>query len=219
MRFPRGRRSNSAFCPVGAGAPHVVRRGPHDIGDWRRHRLHQRQRLPIATSTPPLQTRQPNQIKGIRIMRLLTATFLALFSTAAPALAGDISLEHPWSRETPNNAPVGAGYVTIKNSGAALDRLVSATADVAGKVEIHEMAMTDGVMKMREISGLDIPAGKSAELKPGGYHIMFMNLKRPLKAGETIKGTLTFEKAGAVPVEYKVETMSGQGGGHGEHKH
>ena len=159
---------------------------------------------------------------------LIKSAFLAalLSSAAGLAHAGDIALDHPWSRATPAGAPVGAGYVTLKNAGAATDKLVSATApDVAGKVEIHEMAMDNGVMKMRPINGLEIPAGKSVELKPGGYHIMFMQLKHPLKAGETIKGTLTFEKAGAVPVEYKVEAMGAgkAGGGHDikgmDHKH
>ena len=138
-----------------------------------------------------------------------------LLASASAAHAGDISLEHPWSRATPTGAPVGAGYVTVKNSGAAADKLVAATSDVAGKVEVHEMSMDNGVMKMRPVNGLEIPAGKSVELKPGGYHIMFMQLKQPLKAGDTIKGVLTFEKAGAVPVEYKVEAM---GAGGGEHK-
>jgi periplasmic copper chaperone A len=139
---------------------------------------------------------------------LKTLVFAAALSAlAAPALAADISLEHPWSRATPAGAQVGAGYVTIKNAGASGDRLVSATADVAGKVEIHEMKMDDGVMKMRPIEGLAIPAGKSVELKPGGYHIMFIQLKTPLKTGETVKGSLVFEKAGAMPVEFKVEAM------------
>ncbi len=146
--------------------------------------------------------------------RLARASFILSMIVSAPALAADISLDHPWSRATPANAPVGAGYVSIRNSGVAADRLVSATADVAGKVEIHEMAMDGGVMKMRQVQGIDIPAGKSAELKPGGYHLMFMGLKQPLKAGDTVKGSLTFEKAGTVPVEFKVEAMSG-----GEHKH
>jgi periplasmic copper chaperone A len=149
---------------------------------------------------------------------IAASAFLAAASSAA--LGADIALDHPWSRATLAGAPVGAGYVVIKNSGAAPDRLVSATADVAGKVEIHEMAMTDGVMKMRPINSLEIPAGKSVELKPGGFHIMFIDLKQPLKQGETIKGSLTFDKAGTVPVEYKVEAMGAGGGGtSGEPKH
>lgn len=145
---------------------------------------------------------------------------LSLALAGAPALAGEISLDRPWSRATPAGAKVGAGYVLIKNAGSANDKLVSATADVAGKVEIHEMKMDNGVMKMRPIANLDIPAGKSIELKPGGYHIMFEELKQPLKTGDVVKGSLTFEKAGTLPVEFKVEAMGASGGGmSGEHKH
>lgn len=153
---------------------------------------------------------------------LLKSALLATVLSGAVSFAhaSDISLEKPWSRATPSGAPVGAGYVTLKNSGGAADKLLSATApDVAGKVEIHEMSMDNGVMKMRPVNGLEVPAGKSVELKPGGYHIMFMQLKQPLKAGDTIKGTLTFEKAGAVPVEYKVEAMGASGGEAGHKGH
>lgn len=150
---------------------------------------------------------------------VLKASLAALLLAGASGLAhaGDIALERPWSRATPANAPVGAGYVTLKNSGATADRLVSATSDIAGKVEVHEMAMDNGVMKMRPVNGLEIPAGKSVELKPGGYHIMFMQLKQQLKAGDTVKGVLTFEKAGAMPVEFKVEAMAGGDPGHKAH--
>ena len=128
---------------------------------------------------------------------------------ASAAWAGDITLDHPWARATPAGAKVGAGYVTLKNTGSAGDSLVAATADVAGRVEIHEMAVVDGVMKMRPVKALTIPAGKSVELKPGSYHIMLMELKQPLKAGDKVTGTLTFEKAGTIPVEYAVEAMGG----------
>ncbi|MCB1541422.1 MAG: copper chaperone PCu(A)C [Rhodoblastus sp.] len=150
---------------------------------------------------------------------LETACAALLFAgVAGVAHAGDISLEHPWSRAAPKGAPVGAGYVTLKNGGAAADKLISATADVAGRVEIHEMTMDNGVMKMRPVNGLEIPAGKSVELKPGGYHIMFMQLKKPLVAGETVKSVLTFEKAGAVPVEFKIEAMNAGAAGMPGHK-
>ncbi len=150
---------------------------------------------------------------------VLEASLAALLLAGAAGLAhaGDIALERPWSRATPANAPVGAGYVTLKNTGAAADKLVSATSDVAGKVEVHEMTMDNGVMKMRPTAGVEIPAGKSVELKPGGYHIMFMQLKQQLKAGDTVKGVLTFEKAGAMPVEFKVEAMAGGESGHKAH--
>ena len=139
---------------------------------------------------------------------------LAVAGIVCSAQAADIAIVHPWARATAPGAQVGAGYVTLQNSGAAADKLVSATADVADHVEIHEMSMDGGVMKMRQLpTGLEIPAGKSVELKPGGFHLMLMGLKQPLKSGETIKGVMTFEKAGAVPVELKVEAMGG-GAGH-----
>lgn len=135
--------------------------------------------------------------------------------SASLASAADIALDQPWSRATPAGAQVGAGYVTIKNSGKAADKLLSASSDISAKVEIHEMSMVDGVMKMRAIDSLAVPAGGSAELKPGGYHIMFVGLKQPLKEGDTIKGALTFEKAGAVPVVFKVQAMGASNAGHG----
>ncbi|MFG1361377.1 copper chaperone PCu(A)C [Xanthobacter pseudotagetidis] len=132
--------------------------------------------------------------------------------------AGSIEIGHPWSRATPAGAKVGAGYLVLKNGGAA-DRLVSATASFAGRVEIHEMAMKDGIMTMRPLAdGLAVPAGGKVELKPGGYHIMFMDLKEPLKEGALMDGTLTFEKAGTVKVQYKVEPV-GAGADAGGHKH
>ena len=146
---------------------------------------------------------------------LFAAAALAAVAFAAPATqhavaaefkAGDISIEAPWSRATPGGAKVAAGYVTIKNSGAAPDRLMSATADIAEKTEIHEMSMTDGMMKMREVSGgVAVPAGGSIALAPMGYHLMFLGLKKPLKEGDTFAGTLTFEKAGTAAVTFEVK--------------
>jgi len=118
---------------------------------------------------------------------------------------GYISIEAPWSRATPGGAKVGAGYLTIKNGGAAPDRLVSAAADIAERAEIHEMSMTDGVMKMRQVSdGVAVPAGGNVALAPNGYHLMFLGLKKPLTEGDTFSGTLTFEKAGTVAVTFEV---------------
>ena len=124
---------------------------------------------------------------------------------AAEFKAGDIAVEAPWSRATPGGAKVGAGYLTLKNGGAAPDRLVSATADIAERAEIHEMSMTDGMMKMRQVTdGVAVPAGGSVALAPNGYHLMFLGLKKPLKEGDTFAGTLTFEKAGTVAVTFEV---------------
>lgn len=144
---------------------------------------------------------------------IFAATALAAVAFAAPRhavaaefKAGDISIEAPWSRATPGGAKVGAGYLTIKNGGSAPDRLVSATADVAEKTEIHEMSMADGMMKMREITGgLAVPAGGSVALAPKGYHFMFLGLSKQLKDGDTFAGTLTFEKAGTIPLTFEVK--------------
>jgi len=125
--------------------------------------------------------------------------------------SGSISIDKPFSRATPGGAKVGAGYMTITNKGAAADRLVSASSPAAGKVEIHEMTMQDGIMKMRELpSGLPIEAGKSASLAPGGYHIMLMDLKAPLKQGDKVPVTLNFEKAGKIDVTLDVQGIGAQ---------
>ncbi|MBT9289230.1 copper chaperone PCu(A)C [Prosthecodimorpha staleyi] len=151
----------------------------------------------------------------------MTKSFLAVLIGAtlfaAPAFAhdfkvGDLQIDHPWARATPGGATVGGGFMKIKNAGKASDRLVAGSAEVAGRVEIHEMAVIDGIMKMRALDkGLEIAPGKTVELKPGGYHVMLMELKRPLKQGETVKATLVFEKAGPVQVEFQVEAIGAQG--------
>ena len=116
--------------------------------------------------------------------------------------AGDLKLEQPWTRATPPNAPGGA-YLTITNTGAAPDRLVSVSSPLAGKAEIHEMKMNDGVMSMRPLNdGLPIPPGETTLLKPGGFHIMLMKLERPIKKGETVPITLRFERAGEVVIKF-----------------
>ena len=147
------------------------------------------------------------------LRKLALAAFLALI--AAPALAdgikvGDLTIEQPWARATPKGAAVGAGYLTIHNNGATPDKLTGGSADFAG-VELHEMSMTDGVMKMREITdGLEIPAHGSVTLAPNGYHLMFVKLKTPLVKGETVKATLTFEHAGAAEVTFDVRPVGAQ---------
>jgi len=152
---------------------------------------------------------------------VLGLSLIMLPALSQPLLAQDfkvgaIEVGHPWSRATPAGARVAAGYLAIRNTGPQPDRLVSVTGEIAGRAEIHEMAVDDkGVMTMRPLAdGLEIPAGGEAELKPGGYHIMFLDLKQGVKEGDAFKGTLTFEKAGAVEVEYTVEAMAG-GSGHG----
>lgn len=154
-------------------------------------------------------------------LALLCFVSILLFMTAQAVWAhgykvGNLEIEHPWSRATPEGAKVAAGYLVIKNDSATPDRLVSVTADIAGVGEIHEMSVVDGVMTMRQLGdGIEIPANGEVKLEPGSYHLMFKDLKRPAKEGEKFAGTLTFEKAGAVSVEFAVTAVGG--GDHGKH--
>jgi len=142
---------------------------------------------------------------------ILIAAVIALVANAASAheyKAGSLEIKRPWARATPKGAAVGGGYMTIVNTGATADRLVSFSSPAAGKFEMHEMKMDNGVMKMRPLSnGIEIKPGQTVEFKPGSYHLMFMGLKAPFEKGQRVKGTLTFEKAGKVEVEYAVEAI------------
>jgi periplasmic copper chaperone A len=133
---------------------------------------------------------------------------------AAEQRVGDLVLGRTWTRATPGGARVAGGYLTIRNTGATPDRLIGGSLEAAGRVEIHEMAMVEGVMRMRDLAnGLPIAPGSTVELRPGGFHVMFMDLSRPLRQGETLRGTLVFERAGTVPVEFRVDAM-GAGAAH-----
>ncbi len=126
---------------------------------------------------------------------------------------GDLIIAAPWSRATPGGAKVAGGYMTISNTGKEPDRLIGGTFPLAGRFEVHEMAVKDGIMTMRPLEqGLEIPPGKTVTLAPGGYHLMFMDLKEPLTQGMTVTGTLKFEKAGTVDVTYEVRSI-GAGAG------
>ena len=135
--------------------------------------------------------------------------------------AGSLSIEAPWTRATPGGAQVAGGYMKITNAGKDVDRLVNGSFPNAARFEVHEMAVEGGVMKMRPLTkGLEIAPGQTVELKPGGYHVMFMGLKQGPKEGQTIKGTLMFEKAGTVEIEYRVAPIGAAapaGGGHSSH--
>ena len=125
---------------------------------------------------------------------------------------GDIVIEAPWTRATPEGAKVAGGYITVVNAGSRPDRLIGGTFPLAGRFEVHEMAVTNGVMTMRELGkGLEIPAGGRVELKPGGFHVMLMDLKGAVKPGAPIKGTLIFERAGTVEIEYRVAPIGARG--------
>ena len=142
---------------------------------------------------------------------ILVAAIFALIANAASAhdyKAGSLEIKHPWSRATPKGAAVAAGYMTITNKGTEADRLVGGSTSAAGKFEMHEMTMDNGVMKMRpQPNGIELKPGQVVEFKPGSYHLMFVGLKQPLEKGKRVKGTLVFEKAGRVEVEYAVEAI------------
>ncbi len=149
---------------------------------------------------------------------VLLSGFLAV-SLTKPAVADDVTIgmlkiSAPWARATPNGAKVGGGYMTITNTGTAPDRLVGGTTDISSRFEVHEMSMDNGVMKMRELGqGLEIKPGEKVEFKPGGYHVMFMDLKQQLVQGQTFKATLRFEKAGPVDVNFVIEGIGAKSAG------
>ena len=153
------------------------------------------------------------------ITRILACSLFLATLLAAPALAeevkvGDLVITDAWSRATPNGAKIGTGYLTIENKGSTSDRLVGVTADVAGKVEVHEMTMNNGVMKMRPLDkGLAIDPGKTVKLAPGGNHLMMFDLKSALKQGDALPITLEFEKSGKVKVSLDVQSIGAQGPG------
>jgi copper(I)-binding protein len=141
------------------------------------------------------------------------ANFLSVPARAEDIAVGSLKISTPWIRATPKGAPVGGGYMTITNSGNVSERLIGGTSDVSNRFEIHEMSMENGVMKMRPVGGIEIMPGQKVELKPGGYHVMFVGLKEPFVQGQHVKATLQFEKAGNVAVDFIVEGIGAQTGG------
>ncbi len=133
-------------------------------------------------------------------------------SGLSAAQAADITVTAPWLRATPPHASVAGGYATITNTGKTADRLLGATLPMAPVGQVHSMTMTDGVMHMERLDkGLPIPPGGTVSLTPGGYHLMFVKPKAPLKEGETVQGTLDFERAGKVAVTFPVAGFGAKG--------
>ena len=147
-----------------------------------------------------------------------TLALAALSAVAHSFKLGEIDIGHPYARPTREGQTVGAGYLKLANKGPA-DRLVSATSPAAGTVEIHSMSMEGDVMKMRQIDAIEIATGQTVELKPGGYHLMLMGLKAPLKVGDKFPLTLKFEKSGEVVVTVNVEEPKSKSEATGAHKH
>jgi hypothetical protein len=152
------------------------------------------------------------QIARSLVSAALFAVLLGAAARADDVKAGDLVITQAWARATPGGAKVGGGYLTIENKGSAPDKLVGATADAAGKIEVHEMAMNNGTMTMRPLEGgLTIEPGKTVKLAPGGLHLMMMDLKGPLKKGDKLPVTLQFEKAGKVAVTLDVQAVGAPG--------
>jgi periplasmic copper chaperone A len=169
----------------------------------------------------------------LRIVLGVLATWLATgIAPAQEYSAGAIKIGKVWTREIPGGAKVAAGFMTVTNTGKEPDTLIGGTVPFAGKFEIHEMTMAAGLMKMRRLEpGLTIKPGETVVLKPGSFHVMFLDVAQGPKRGTVVKGTLVFEKAGRVEVEYAVAPIGarepgdgadkaepkGKGGGHGGH--
>ena len=176
------------------------------------------------TSQPPQRRRPRAVIRTENAMKLKTiAVAIALCALAGAASAhsfkvGSLEIAHPWTRATPKGASVAGGYLKITNTGTQPDVLLGGSSEAAGRIEIHEMKMEGGVMKMRMLpAGVTIKPGETVEFVPGGYHIMMMGLKEPIAQGKNVKGTLVFEKAGKVDIEYAVEATGASPKGHTGH--
>jgi hypothetical protein len=153
-------------------------------------------------------------IRTAFIIAATLATFATLPAQAEDVTVGSLKISAPWARATPKGAGVGGGYMKITNTGTTPDRLIGGATDVAGRFEVHEMSMDNGVMKMRPVTGgLEIKPGQTVELKPGGYHVMLMGLKEQLVQGQHFKATLEFAKAGKVDVDFAIEGIGAQNPG------
>ena len=152
-------------------------------------------------------------MKLSRIAAFAAFCIAVCLGAATPALAtdyklGSLEITQPWTRATAATAPTGAGFLTITNKGTTPDRLVSVRTSAANQSEIHEMKMEGNVMRMRELDGgLVIAPGATVALAPGGFHVMMMGLKAPLKEGTSVPLTLVFEKAGSIDVELSVKGL------------
>jgi copper(I)-binding protein len=152
-----------------------------------------------------------NPMKCIPFVLTILAMSCATQALAESFKVGTIAVDQPWIRATPKGASSAAGYFRITNSGTTADRLTGGSSPIAGGVEIHEMSTTNGVMKMRPLpNGLEIKPGETVEVKPNSFHLMLVGLKQQVKQGDHVKGTLTFEQAGALEVEFTVESIGAQ---------
>ncbi|MGJ8529064.1 DUF1775 domain-containing protein [Maritalea sp.] len=133
-------------------------------------------------------------------------------------MAGDLHIDKAWTRATPNGAPAGGAFLTITNKGDKADRLIGASSEVSKVVEVHEMSITDGVMKMAQlVDGLVIEPGATIELKPGSFHLMLIGLNDAIQKDQMVKITLEFEQAGKVDVMFPAAQMGAPSMDHSNH--
>jgi len=163
-------------------------------------------------------------LSNVAFTLLAGITFLTTVSVAMASeqVVGDLKLTAPWIRASVPGQVNGAGYIQIDNKAAQADRLISATTNGVSRVELHTIITDNGVAKMREVPGIDVPANGAVKLMPGGFHIMFLGLTAPFKADTTVPVTLKFEKAGEVKVDFEIKPPTynpGATSGHGNHKH
>ena len=162
----------------------------------------------LAWTQTPAAGQDAHDLKAPAASLKLVAASDGKGAAAAAAAPASITVSEAWSRATPGGVDLAGGYLKITNTGKDADRLTGGNFDRAKKVEVHTMTTEDGVMKMRHLAdGLEIPAGGTVELKPSGLHLMLLGLSAGLKAGESIQGTLTFEKAGAIGVTLSVAPL------------
>jgi hypothetical protein len=173
--------------------------------------------LAVMVASAPPTFAETSLVSGIRVAQAMKSNQAGATAAEEAIKFGDLVLSGIWTRATPRGAKVAIGALKITNNGKEADRLIGGTASVAGRFEIHEMSMEGNIMKMRPVAGgLQIKPGATVELKPGGYHVMFMDLKEPFFEGQSIKSTLHFEKAGKIDVSFAVRGI-GAGAAHDKH--
>lgn len=153
--------------------------------------------------------------KTFHALRLVASTLcaFAIGGQAAGQIVGSLKIEHAWVRPMPRGAPTAAGYVTITNKGRTPDRLTGATTKAAASIEIHQTSMMGSVMRMRPVpGGVDLPAGQTVSLDPGGYHLMFIGPSHTFRAGEHIIVDLRFTHAPAARTDFIVQEPSSRTG-------
>jgi len=150
------------------------------------------------------------------MLRLLALIAVLIVGWVSPGLAQTgstppVTVENAWARATPGNIKTGGAYMTLVDHGTTADRLLSVSTPVAAKAELHVMSEDKGVMTMRPVEAITVEPGKTVELKPGGFHVMLLDLKQPLKQGDSFPMSLTFEKAGTIQVTVTIEKPGAMG--------